>query len=209
MARSHPGQLSLFDDTLPPPPPPAVALENAEETEAGFATEPDRVVLALLVSGKSAGPVLAAARHVAAQHEIEIPAEAEPSLFISMFDFGTFDALDAEEVETVLEAGAAVEMRRFDVALSTLGSCDDGGVALFADDSGIIDAFTDCVRGALRERGGPLPDADRPHLVLCRSAMDIGPITLDRPLHLSIREYALLRIWGDGYEVLRKWALAA
>lgn len=211
MARSHPGQLSLFDDTLPQAPPPPPPIEDVEAVEDVAPVAADGLILALLVGSKSAGSVLAAARQVAAQHEVDIPAEAGFALFVSVLDFGLFDALDAEEIEAIIEAGRAVELRRFDVALSTLGSSDGGGLALFADESGGLEGFADCLRGALRERGAPPPDADRngPHLPLARGRIDIGSIALDRPLRLPIREFALLRLAGDGHEVLRKWALAA
>jgi hypothetical protein len=211
MARSHPGQLSLFDDTIYLPPPLPAPIEDVEAVEDVAPAEADRLVLALLVGSKSAGSVVAAARQAAAQHEVDIPAEAGFSLFVSLLDFGAFDSLDAEEVEAIIEAGSTVEMRRFDVALSTLGNSDTGDLALFADQSGGLEAFADCLRGALRERGAPPPDADRngPHLPLGLEHIDIGPISLDRPLRMPIREFALLRLAGDGHEVLRKWALAA
>ena len=48
-----------------------------------------------------------------------------------------------------------------------------------------------------------------PHLPLDTSTMLSGQVSLDRPLKLPVRDFALVRLFGGGgYEVQRKWGLA-
>lgn len=239
MARSHPGQLSLFDDLPQAPPPapplrmrdhddvdagamlacgelfapidtvlpeapPTVRMAPAEAEEPGCPVSADRLVMAVTVSIKSTGAI-----HAAAQIG---PGDAAPvSPYISVLDFGDAEAIGTDETEALLEAGSAIELRRFEAAFSTLGSRDDGGLALFPDETGGLGALADCLRGALRECGAPTADMDRngPHLPF--GGRDGVEVTrLDRPVRLPVRDIALLHVFGDGsgYEVLRKWALA-
>lgn len=243
MARSHPGQLSLFGD-LPnaPPPRPLARARHHDETDADstfacgelFETTnerlasldaplaavqadavveaelpaatliADRLVLAVPVSLKSSGAILAAAQTGPGDAALFSP-------YISVLDFGDAESIDADETEAVLEAGGAVELRRFDAAFASLGSLDDGGLALFPDETGGLDALADCLRVALRECGGPTADMDPngPHLPLV-GRDGVESTRLDRPLRLPVRDIALLHVFGDGsgYEVLKKWPLA-
>ena len=229
MARRVPsGQLALFDD-LPkaPPPNPAAIPELAGDDGAPpepaapvelFSPEvivaletlpapppvPDRLALVIPVSSKSGSAVAAAAR------QVELSADALLSLSISVLDFGGFDDVDSDELEAIVEACSSVEMRRFEAVFSALGNRDDGLPALFADDGALL-AFADLLRGALRERGAPAGEADwnGPHLPLDSATSLSGQISLDRPLKLPVRDFALVRVFGDGgYEVQRKWGLA-
>ena len=228
MARRVPsGQLALFDDLPKAPPPNAAEIpELAGDDEAPpepampvelFSPEvivaletvpapppvPDRLALVIPVSSKVGGAVAAAAR------QVELPPDALLSLSISVLDFGAYDDL-ADELDAIVEACSSIEMRRFEAVFSALGSRDDGLPALFADDGALL-AFADLLRGALRERGAPAGEADwnGPHLPLESTSSLSGQISLDRPLKLPVRDFALVRRFGDGgYEVQRKWPLA-
>ena len=63
MARSHPGQLSLFDDFAHP----GLLVGNVAPIEPA-PVEADQLLLALLASGKSAGVILGLAESLAARH---------------------------------------------------------------------------------------------------------------------------------------------
>lgn len=228
MARSHPGQFSLFDD-LPKAPPPSpgtiFALAEADEalpepvpvielfspeviialeTVPAPPTVPDRLALVVPISSKSGGSILAAAR------QVEISDEVLFSLRVSLLDLGPLDQLDAEDVEAVIAACGTVEMRRFDAVFPALAPRFDGGPALFPDESDALATLIDSLRSALRSRGAPAGDADDngPHLPLGTGPGPGGHTSLDRPLKLPVREFALVRIFADGgYEVQKKWAL--
>lgn len=227
MARRVPaGQLALFEDLPKAPPPPAVAeaILRASDDDPAAApaapvelfspevvialesqpAEPARLALVIPVSGKSGGAVAAAAR------QLDLAAEALLSLAIHVLDFGPFDSVEAEELDAIIEACRSLEMRRFEAVLTALGSRDDGVPALLADDSALF-AFADALRGALREHGAPSGETDGngPHLPLRSDTTLAGQISLDRPLRLPVRDFALARLLADGgYDVQHKWTLA-
>lgn len=231
MARRAPSaQLALFDDlpkSATPTPEAIVALVEDGEAASGpvspvelFSPEmivtldtipqpppvPDRLAIVIPVSSKSGGSILAAARH------IEVSDDVLFSLRISLFDLGPLDRFDAEDIEAVIAACGKVEMRRFDLPFPALAPRFDGGPALYPDETDDLAALLDHLRSALRSRGAPAGDGDDngPHLPLGAGASPGGHASLDRPLKLPVREFALVRVFGDGgYEVQKKWALAA
>ena len=230
MARRAPSaQLTLFDDlpTAPPPMPKAIlALVEDEaapepvspvelfspevivavETIAMPPPVPARLAIVIPVSSKSGGSILAAAR------QIEISDDVLFSLRINLLDLGPLDQFDAEDVAAVIAACGTVEMHRFDLPFPALAPRFDGGPALFPDDTDDLAALLDCLRSALRSRGAPAGDGDDngPHLPLGACTSLGGHTSLDRPLKLPVREFALVRVFGGGgYEVQKKWALTA
>lgn len=230
MARRAPSaQLALFDDLPKAPPPMPEAILALVEAEAApepvspvelFSPEvivaletvpqpppvPDRLAIVIPVSSKSGGSILGAAR------QVEISDDVLFSLRISLLDLGPLDQFDADDVAAVIAACGTVEMRRFDLPFPALAPRFDGGPALFPDETDALAALLDCLRSALRSRGAPAGEADDngPHLPLGAGPSPGGHTSLDRPLKLPVREFALVRVFGDGgYEVQKKWALAA
>ena len=230
MARRAPsGQLTLFEDLPKAQPPIAEAMLDAAEpaepvaesavvelfsTETITALEapptvpaapavPDRLALVVPLNSRSGGSILAAARHV------EISDAVLFSLHVSLLDLGPVDKLDAEDVDAIIAACGKVEMGRFDAVFPSLAPRFDGGPALFPAENDDLAALLDGLRGALRARSAPAGDGDDngPHLPLGSGALS-GHTSLDRPLKLPVRDFALARVFGDGgYEVLKKWTL--
>lgn len=226
MARRVAAQLALFDDLPKAPPPfpqqlPAATADAAPVAEAVaaelFSPEvivalesapvvaalPDRLALVVPVSSRSGGSILAAAR------QVEVTDDVLFSLRVSLIDLGPLTQFDAHDIEAIIAACGTVDMHRFDAVFPALAPRFDGGPALFPDEDGGLADLLDCLRGALRARGAPAGDADDngPHLPLGESRLS-GHTSLDRPLKLPVRDFALVRVFGDGgYEVLKKWGL--
>ena len=177
-----------------------VALEAAPVVP----TIPDRLALVVPISSRSGGSILAAAR------QVEISDAVLFSLRVSLLDLGPLDQLDADDVEAIIAACGAVEMRRFDALFPSLAPRFDGGPALFPDEDGGLAALLDCLHSALRARGAPAGEGDDngPHLPLGAAPGPGGHTSLDRPLKVPVREFALARVFPDGgYEVQKKWGL--
>jgi len=233
MARRVSAQLALFDD-LPKAPPPALPetiRDDAEPAERGapapvvelFSPEvivalealpvvppppsvPDRLALVVPISSRSGGSILAAVR------QVEISDAVLFSLRVSLLDLGPLEMLDADDVEAIVAACGTIDLRRFDAAFPALAPRFDGGPALFPEETGGLATLLDSLRGALHERGAPTGDGDDngPHLPLGTATGLAGHTSLDRPLKLAVREFALVRVFADGgYEVQKKWVLAA
>ncbi len=232
MARRAPSaQLALFDDLPKAPPPttaPILAIAGTSEVASEPATPvvelfspevivaleaapqppavPDRLALVVPISSKSGGSILAASRQLAISEDVLF------SLRVSLLDLGPIDQFDAEDVDAVISACGKIQMSRFDAVFPALAPRFDGGPALFPDESEELAALLDSLRSALRSRGAPAGDADDngPHLPLGAGSAPGGHTHLDRPLKVPVREFALVRIFGDGgYEVQKKWGLAA
>ncbi|HEY9012167.1 MAG TPA: hypothetical protein VIN06_14230 [Devosia sp.] len=232
MARRVPAaQLALFEELpkAPPPMPEAIlALAGGGEAEPEVAAPvelfspevigalearpvaperppvPDRLAIVVPVSSRSGSSIGAAAR------QVEISDAVLFSLRVSLLDLGPVDRFDAEDVEAIVRACAKIEMGRFDAVFRALGPRFDSGPALFPDEDGELAALLDCLRGALRACGAPdgADDDNGPHLPLGSGPQLTGHTSLDRPLKLPVRDFALVRVFGDGgYEVQRKWSL--
>lgn len=167
---------------------------------------PDRLALVIPVSSRSATSIAAAAR------QVEISDAVLFAMRVNLLDLGPVDQFDAEDVEAIIVACAKVEMGRFEAVFRALAPRFDGGPALFPDEDGGLATLLDCLRGALRACGAPdgCGDDNGPHLPLGPASQLTGYASLDRPLKLPVRDFALVRVFGDGgYEVQRKWTLAA
>jgi len=209
MARSHPGQLSLFDDL----PHPALIAGAAAPIEAEPA---DQLFLALLAGGKSAGAILGLAESLAARHGLGDHLLVTDLFHVPLLHLGAADAIDETEMARLAACGANLDMRRFSIHLgdveSQIGSEGLHPILVGLKDTDAVDQLADLLHRSLRERGlaGAEP-ADGYALLLGESPSLVPYAPIARPIEVAVREVALVRhvVCAGRHELVQKWSLAA
>jgi len=208
MARAHPDQFNLFD--LP-------ALLFATSEPAGPVRPepvPDRLSLALLVNGRSAGALMGAAEALAERHGLPMPDFADP-FHLPLLDFGRSDGLTERDLGAI---GAALDRlslpRLAVVARQVIGMVlEDGGAAaaLPVDFGEALEALLEHLGDGLREKrlGHLAAPPDSSDICIGRVAAPLPEGRLDEALELPLRELALLRGNGHRHDVVKSWTLRA
>jgi hypothetical protein len=210
MARSHPGQLSLFDDLSPP----GLLAGSAMPAEPA-PVEADQLLLALLAGGKSAGAILGLAESLAARHGLTDHLLVADLFHVPLLHLGAADDLDDAELARIVGCGAAVEMRRFSIHLgdveSQIGTEGLHPIRVGLKGTDEVDMLADLLHRGLRERGLVGEPAEGFTLLLGESPSLVPYAPIARPIEVPVREFAVVRhIVSQGlHEVLQKWTLAA
>lgn len=208
MPRAHPGQLSLFDV-------PAALLATSEPAGPHRPEPvPERLVLALLVNGRSAGALMGATEALAERHGLPTPDFADP-FHLPLFDFGRSDDVSERDLGAL---GAALDRlalpRLAIVARQVTGTVlEDGGAAaaLPVDFGAALEALLEHLGDGLREKrlGHLAAPADTAEICIGRVAAPLTEARLDEVLDLPLRELALLRGNGHRHGVVKSWPLRA
>lgn len=208
MPRPHPGQLSLFDV-------PAALLATSEPAGPHRPEPvPDRLLLALLVNGRSAGALMAAAEALAERNGLPSPDFADP-FHLPLLDFGRSDDLSERDLGALGTALDRLALPRLAVvARQVTGTVlEDGGAAaaLPIDFGEALEALLEHLGEGLRDRrlGHLAAPADAADICIGRVAAPLPEGRLDEALELPLRELALLRGNGHRHGVVRSWALRA
>lgn len=220
MARSHPGQLSLFDDfRLPGALLTAAAGANAataDDTAPEASGAPDSLLLAVLLGGKSAGAILAIGESLATRHGLTDHLLVSDLFHIPLLHLGSAEDIEDEELDHIAACGDGVDMLRFALTLtdveSQIGTEGLHPVVVGLQSVAELDLLADMLRASLRERGlgYRIEAGEGPMLVLGESPSLVPHAPLARTVEVPVREFALVRhVASEGrHELLRKWTLA-
>ena len=195
MARSHPGQLSLFDDFAHP----GLLVGNGAQIEPA-PVEADQLLLALLASGKSAGAILGLAETLAARHGLADHLLVADLFHIPLLHLGAADDLEEAELARISSCGAAVDMRRFSVHLGDVES-QIGTEGLHPIHVGLkgmddVDMLADLLHRALRERGLAGEPAEGFALLLGESPSLVPHAPIGRPSRCRCVSSRWFAIWS-------------
>jgi 2'-5' RNA ligase len=219
MARSYPGQLSLFDDQGPAGPtavvPPPVIAKVAEAPPLRVLGD-DPVFFAIMLGGKVAGDVAAAGQQLRSYYRLTSLLRTGPTLHVSVLGAGIADDLTPEDFALIVEAGSAVTMPRFDLSFVEAFSFRRAGAKplVLPCDEGAeeVAALAEALWAQMRERGFTLKgklDAAY-HLTLAYDRVLVPKTPLEQPIRMPVKEFALVRSYrGDGrYDTIKRWTLA-